>query len=216
MASSSLPFHPYIQSLSEGFARGILPGEKAHERLSSYSRPPAHAAREQSEKVKEGAVLVLLYPGNNGELLSVLIQRPEYDGVHSGQIAFPGGRRERKDPSLEGTALREAKEEIGIDPDRIELIGELSEVYIPPSRYIVSPFVGITHERPEFIPEPAEVAATLEVPIDPFIGPHRIVEKRVRAGKDGVILKVPAYEWKGRTIWGATAMMMSELTMMLE
>lgn len=216
MASTDLPFHPYIQSLSEVLARGDLPGEKAHERLSSYSRPPAPAVREGGEKVKEGAVLVLLYPGRNGDLLTVLIQRPEYKGIHSGQIAFPGGRKEKEDPSLEGTALREAKEEVGVDPDRIELIGGLSEVYIPPSRYIVSPYVGITHERPEFIPEPAEVAATLEVPIDPFIGSHRIIEKRVRAGKDGVILKVPAYEWKGRTIWGATAMMMSELTMMLE
>lgn len=161
-------------------------------------------------------MLILLYPAPDRKLHTVLIQRPVYEGVHSAQIAFPGGRRERTDRNLEETALREAEEEVGVDPGRVEMLGKLSEVYIPPSDHIVSPYLAFFPEPPSLRPEPAEVDAILEAPLEFFLGAERIVERRVRAGWNGVILKVPAYEWEGRTIWGATGMMLSELCMCLE
>lgn len=160
--------------------------------------------------------MILLYPDKDGELYTVLIQRPDYRGVHGSQIAFPGGKREKEDPNLETTALRETQEEVGVKRDRIQLIGALSEILIPPSGYIVTPYLAQLSERPSFTREPGEVAAIHEAPIRHFIGDHAIERSKVRAGKEGVILTVPAYNWNGLTIWGATGMMLSELSMLLE
>ena len=97
------------------------------------------------EDHRKGAVLMLFYSDETGAFVP-FIKRPEYDGVHSGQVALPGGKMDPGDSDLSFTALREAKEEIGVDPSKIELLGKLTEVYIPPSNFLVSPFIGITFE----------------------------------------------------------------------
>ncbi len=207
--------HPWLSIIRSSLHEGELPGEKAHFRLSAYERPKADRAR-KSRIYKESAVLLLLYPSDPGNLHTLFIQRAGGRKVHSSQIAFPGGKRDHDDPDLQSTALREAKEEVGVDPGQVQLLGPLTEIFIPPSGYLVAPYVGWIAHRPSFLPEPSEVKAILEAPIERFIGPEAIGTRKVRAGKGGVRLTVPAYEWQGHPIWGATAMMLSELTMLLE
>jgi 8-oxo-dGTP pyrophosphatase MutT (NUDIX family) len=154
------------------------------------------------------SVLLLLYPAD-GEISTVFIQRPEYDGIHSGQIALPGGKAEIADHDPAFTALREAREEIGIDPEKVTIIGKLTDLYIPPSNYLVSPFIAFSPERPVFTIDPEEVKKTLEVRIADLVSGQNIREERIRI-REGFEITAPAYVIKGEIIWGATAMMIAE------
>lgn len=162
------------------------------------------------DNVKVSAVLVLLYP-HNEELHVVLMKRPENGAKHSGQVCFPGGKREESDANFTETALREAWEEMGILPEKVTVLGELSELYIPPSNYMVYPSVGYTHERPNFVPEPNEVTQIIEVPLSYLLQDEIKTAKKVpMTGENSLILEMPGYEVFGHFIWGATAMMISE------
>src|SRR5690606_34915901 len=125
---------------------------------------------------RQGAVLALLYP-KNGELYTVLILRNIYEGTHSGQVSFPGGKREVEDKSLWHTALREANEEVGIMVENVKLIGELTKVYIPPSRFLVTPFLAYTHEAPDFKRDRIEVQRIIETPVSIFLDSETICER---------------------------------------
>lgn len=185
-----------------------LPGDGAHREVMSYIRETARDVRLQRTDYREGAVLMLLYP-HHDELHTCLIVRPDYDGVHSGQMAFPGGKREEEDHDLSMTALREAFEEVGIQPEAVEVVGSLSEIYIPPSNYLVRPFLGVSAYRPDFVLDPREVAGIVEVPLYHFMDESAIQERSVRV-RQGVELVVPAFDVQGNTVWGATAMMLAE------
>src|SRR6478736_8107253 len=115
-------------------------------------------------KAKKAAVMMLLYPKNKVAHLALIVRNAD-PGVHSSQIAFPGGKVEDADQSLEETALRETYEEIGIEPSQIKVIRPFSEVYIPPSNFLVSPFLGISHSELTFEPQLDEVAAIIEFPL---------------------------------------------------
>jgi len=157
---------------------------------------------------RRGGVLVLLYPHNDALYLP-LILRPTYDGVHSGQVSFPGGREEKIDTSLVATALREAYEEVGIAPEQVTIIGQLSRLYIQPSNFEVYPTVGWTTQRPAFVIDPSEVARLLEVPLVAFQNPaNRYHEQWTLRGRQ---VQVPFFRIEGETVWGATAMILSEL-----
>lgn len=190
-----------------------LPGLSAHVKVMSYVRQSANAVRERRTDYREGAVLVLLYP-NSGTWHTTLIVRPNYEGVHSGQIAFPGGRRDADDPDLVFTALREAEEEVGVIPASVELLGELSEIYIPPSNFLVRPIVGTVSERPNFRPDPREVAGILEVPLSHFMTADAIRKETVRMSS-GLQMTVDGFLVDGHLVWGATAMMLAELRAVL-
>ncbi|HUH26408.1 MAG TPA: CoA pyrophosphatase [Flavobacterium sp.] len=116
---------------------------------------------------KASAVLSLFYP-KNGEAYILLIVRSAYPGVHSSQIAFPGGKRETEDINLQQTALRETNEEVGVNPSEVKIVKQWSDIYIPPSNYIVSSFMGVTENTPQFILEPNEVSAIIELPVAYF------------------------------------------------
>lgn len=189
-----------------------LPGSAAHRLVMSYVRDDAATVRRSGQVYKEGAVLMLLYPEGT-EWNTALILRPTYEGVHSGQVAFPGGRREEQDEDLSFTALREAQEEVGIDPETVQLIGELSEVYIPPSNYIVRPYIGFVDYRPQWKPDPREVAKVLEYDASSFLHAQAIREEKIRMS-NGAHLKVGAFSEGQHIIWGATAMMLAEFRMM--
>ncbi|MBK6830772.1 MAG: CoA pyrophosphatase [Flavobacteriales bacterium] len=120
-----------------------LPGHDGFLELSGYKRPDLDAARRQDPPPRESAVLALIYPKDDLPHI-LLMLRPTYEGVHSGQVAFPGGRREPDDASLHATALREFTEETGASVANIEVLGVLSPVYIPPSRSLVTPYIGVT------------------------------------------------------------------------
>jgi 8-oxo-dGTP pyrophosphatase MutT (NUDIX family) len=185
-----------------------LPGRVAQNRMSSKKRIRELLSVVSSGDEHVAGVLLLLYP-NHGKLTTVLMQRTQYDGVHSGQISFPGGKREMIDETILDTALREAKEEIGINPAGIRLLGTLSTLYIPPSNFLVTPVVGFCARRPDFQLEPSEVESLLEIDVDQLTRPGIIQHKEVILS-NGLSLEVPSYYIDQKIIWGATAMILSE------
>ncbi len=167
------------------------------------TRPP-----DRSGTVRLGSVLILLYC-REGELHLVLTRRRDDMKSHAGQISFPGGRHEEPE-SLQMTALREAQEEVGTDPDRITVLGELSQLYIYPSDFQVHPFVAwyANGNTPQFIPNPDEVADVIEVSLNHLLDPATVEEEPwTWAGTEMI---VPFFAVHGYKVWGATAMMLSE------
>ena len=170
--------------------------------------------KEERKSAKPAAVLALFYPSIEGETLMVLILRKSYKGVHSAQVGFPGGKPEPEDVSKEATALRETWEEIGISSDKITVLRELTSIYIPPSNFLVSPFLGIARTPLTFILQPSEVDAVLEVSLSDFMNDKFEVESEISAA-DGTAYEVPAFKLNNHIVWGATAMMMIEIKSML-
>jgi 8-oxo-dGTP pyrophosphatase MutT (NUDIX family) len=157
---------------------------------------------------KDSAVLIPFF-FENGVLKTILIQRPEYEGIHSGQISFPGGKTE-KNENIENTAKRETFEEIGIDIDKIEIVRSLTSLYIPPSNLIVYPFVGILNEKPELIPNKFEVSEIIIIDFDFFLNNKNIGETKINLN-NMQSYSVPCYIFNEKIIWGATAMIIIEL-----
>jgi len=183
-------------------------GLGAQRRMMPYGRPTG-VVGEGANGPRLGGVLLLLYCVEE-ELHLVLTRRPDYDGVHSGQVSFPGGRHEPPE-ALTTTALRETWEEIGIPASEIELLGELTPLYVIPSNFEVHPFVGhyIGTGRPRFSPDVREVAAILEVPLRLLLDPTTRVEELMEL-RGGLRLRVPCFRVGEHAVWGATAMMLSE------
>ena len=193
-----------------------LPGLVSHQKMSPPHRAKALLKiQENRHLTRQSAVMVLLFPENE-KLKTVFIKRSEYDGVHSGQIAFPGGKQEKTDTGFEATALRETFEEIGVTADKIEIIGQLSDLFIPPSNFIVKPFVGYCHEKPVYKIDSKEVQSVIEIDIDDFYSGKCIFEKEFVAGTAGKTIKAPYFAINGIEIWGATAMITSELLYVLK
>ncbi|MEI6684212.1 MAG: CoA pyrophosphatase [Bacteroidota bacterium] len=190
-----------------------LPGNEAQMRMSSLTRVRELMKQDPATTAVRSAVLLLLYP-LNGNICFVLMLRPEYPGVHSGQISLPGGKLEESDLSLQDTALREAQEEIGIDPAKIRIIGQLTDLYIPPSNFMVTPVVGFQRSQPQFLADPGEVAAIIEVELGDLLDPLNVQLREMKIS-NGMKLTAPAYCIGENTIWGATAMILSEFTAVL-
>lgn len=193
---------------------GPLPGHEAHREMINYPRPLKNIAEADFPNARRGGVLVLIYPKEDKPHL-VLTLRHAYRGVHSAQVSFPGGGREEGDPDLYHTALREASEEVCAVPDRIERIGALSMVYIPPSNFLVSPFVGFCRDTPDFRPEEREVARIIETPLSRLTDSDVIKEKTVYLKLTESEMKVKYFDIDGETVWGATGMMLNELAHIL-
>ncbi len=205
--------HSLIQGLREAL-RGELPGHDDFLHLSGYKRPDLDAAMKLEPRPRESAVLALLYP-RAGSLHTLLMLRPEYDGVHSGQVAFPGGRREEGDANLQDTALREFAEETGAPTRGFTVLGELSRIYIPPSRSLVTPFVAFSEALPPTVPDPREVAALIETPLDDLMRPDVVQLRRQYIQVLGRETEIPYFDLQGQVVWGATAMMLAELRELL-
>lgn len=182
------------------------PGSEAHLKMAPRSSPRQENLKAENRDCREAGVLILLLPAPDGPVL-VLTARRKHLSDHAGQISFPGGQREN-DEALRTTALREAEEEIGIDSDTIRILGRLTRLYIPPSNFCVSPFVGIASHLAELRPTDQEVERILRVPLAHLLDPSaRRTETRFLQGSD---VEVPYYDVSGHTVWGATAMMLSE------
>jgi 8-oxo-dGTP pyrophosphatase MutT (NUDIX family) len=196
-------------------ATEILPAMEAHLIMAPSERVSFLKNLSLADVVpKKCAVMMLLYP-KKGETHLVLIVRNSYPGIHSSQIALPGGKVELVDVNLEATALRETYEEIGIPPAKIEVIRAFSEVYIPPSNFLVSPFVGISHSELTFVPQLEEVAGIIEFSIADFLNESNVVLKRMSTSYANDI-EVPTFKVNDHYVWGATAMILSELKEVLK
>ena len=203
-----------IAKISEA-CKAPLPGWNAQKRLINYSRPAPEDVSKVDPHARLGAVLALLYP-KNGELYTVLMMRNTYKGVHSDQVSFPGGKFEKNDGSLWNTALREAHEEVGVIENKVIKISELTKVYIPPSRFLVTPFLAFAEKAPDFIPDKYEVKRIIEAPVSMFLDRKNILEKNIFVATYNAKVPIKYYDVEGEIVWGATAMMLSELAEILE
>ena len=187
-----------------------LPATIAHAKMTPSNRMDLlKKLNPNNVNPKKAAVMMLFYPKNNQTHL-VLILRNSYKGVHSSQIAFPGGKPELIDFDLKETALRETHEEIGILPNKIEVIRSFTEVYIPPSNYMVQPYLGISREELNFVRQEEEVAGIIELPLVDFLD-ERIIQNKKMNTSYASNFEVPGFLVKEHFVWGATAMMLSEL-----
>ncbi|MEM7486673.1 MAG: CoA pyrophosphatase [Bacteroidota bacterium] len=166
-------------------------------------------------KPRRAGVMALFYPDVYQKTKLLLILRKTYEGVHSNQIGFPGGKVEIEDKNLLDTALRETHEEVGVLPESIEVLKELSEVYIPPSNFMVRPFIGVYSNPKPFVIQESEVEDLVEVFLYDFLDNTNLIEQKLSTSYAKNI-NVPAYKLNGYTVWGATAMMMSEIKELLE
>lgn len=210
-----MDFPSLIEALRDALDQP-LPGYSAHLKMSSMQRiREMMKVPADLKKAIPSSVLILLYPlasGNDAGI--VLIQRPFYEGVHGGQISLPGGRFEDSDADLLQTAIRESKEEIGLDPGILTILGKVSDLYIPPSNYIVTPFLGYCMEKPSFWPDPAEVDGIIEIPVTKLLDDHHIGCRVITVR--GMQIEAPCFEINGHIIWGATAMILNELKVILK
>ena len=183
-----------------------LEGMKAHMEM-------AHASRVFPDKAevvnyRSSAVIVLLYPNHNKETCILLIERSTYEGHHSGQIALPGGKREPADVDLQATALREFFEETG-SSDTPNVIGKLSEVYIPVSKFIVQPYVAFLNKRPDFFINDLEVYKLIEWELHDLLEQQTTDTTTITVGNKNIV--TPYYMVEDKILWGATAMIINEL-----
>ena len=162
------------------------------------------------KNARKAGVLALFYPNKFHKTTLVLILRKTYNGVHSAQIGFPGGKLEGSDDSLEAAAIRETYEEVGVPVKDIEVLRELTEVYIPPSNFYVQPFIAITRATPQFIKQEEEVEEIIEVSLTQFLKHENVIKKSVSTSYR-IDVEVPAFKLNGHIVWGATAMMLSEI-----
>lgn len=204
-----MDFHNFLKYVPK-IAKETLPAAHAHAKMAPIERLELLNNFSYDDlSPKRAAVMMLFYPKESQTHL-VLIVRNSYPGVHSSQIAFPGGKVESYDSSMADTALRETEEEIGVNKSAIEIIKEFTEIYIPPSNFLVSPFLGICTSEPTFILQEDEVAGIIELPLPFFLDDKNVVTRKLSTSYAASI-DVPAFLVKEHVVWGATAMMMSEL-----
>lgn len=203
-----MTFTEFINKLMHELALP-LPGMQFQLRMTSNRRVREMMEFRKSDQAIKSSVLVLLFPGReNAQPTFVVTLRPTYEGIHSGQISLPGGQFELADEDLVKTALRETYEEIGMDPAEVTIIGKLTEMYIPPSNYLVQPFVGFTSRTPAFNAQPEEVEQIIEIPVGQLLDEKNVMEKEISVA--GIQFSAPSFDINGTTIWGATAMILNE------
>lgn len=189
-----------------------LPGFSAHSKMLPPGRR-LKALEDEVLQVRLSSVLVLLYE-ESGKLYTCLTRRPSTMKHHPGQISFPGGKVEKEDVTAEMTALREANEEVGICPDDIEILGKLSDLYVEVSRFSIQPYVAWSNFKPDFVLNYGEVEQLILFPVSEFVINEVITETELETVTGN--LRVKYYPYDGEIIWGATAMILSELIEILK
>lgn len=199
-----------IRTLRERLATE-LPGWDAHSLMATEVHRKARVTPPRHARV--AGVMILLFPRED-TLYFPLILRPNYEGVHSGQMALPGGKVEPEDDDIIHTALRETEEEIGVALSRTQVLGRLTDLYIPPSNIMVTPVVAYMETEPTYLPDPAEVAGTVNISLPELFDQQNQLTTQVTI-VGGKAMEVPAFRLQQKIVWGATAMILSELTQLL-
>ncbi len=189
-----------------------LPGAKAHEPLRAVPVGTLKPKFEHKLPPRPGSVLILLYPDGD-QIKFPLTIRPDYLGTHGGQISFPGGKGEEGEDAIE-TALREAEEEIGINRSEVKVIGILTEFFVIPSNFMVTPVIALVNSKPVFKADPIEVVRIIEGSLDRLIKEDAIQTKEILAAKTYQLM-APHFEIEGEVVWGATAMMLNEFRLVI-
>ncbi|MEI6752714.1 MAG: CoA pyrophosphatase [Paludibacter sp.] len=190
---------------------GQLQGMNSHLKMAPKHRIPDYLnENKMAVHAQKSAVMILFFHDDN-VLKMIVIRRSVYVGIHSGQIAFPGGRYEEEDGEVRVTALREIEEEIGIQEEKIEIIGRLSDIYVPPSNFLISIFVGYLAEKPVYKIDEREVDEVIEIPFFDFFKPDVIKQKDFYVNSIKAVSNAPYFDVTNAEIWGASAMVISEL-----
>jgi len=186
---------------------------------SQFRLAPKMQLNYNAEKIaasnpKKAAVLALFYPNKKGETCFLLTQRASYNGTHSAQISFPGGKIEKSDKNLIETALRETFEEVGVLKDKITVVREITDVYIPPSNFLATPFIAYTNKKPNFITN-HEVDHAFDVLLKDLLDDHNITSINITTSYAKNI-DVPCFKLNNYIVWGATAMILNEIKELLK
>ncbi|MFC4872376.1 NUDIX hydrolase [Negadavirga shengliensis] len=206
-------FLTLINKLERGLKQP-LPGRKGQIIMAPQPVEEERFAPDPGNDTRKGAVMILIYPDRALSKVP-FIKRAVYPGAHSGQVSFPGGKWEQTDLDLEATAIRETEEELGVEGSRISVIGELTPLYIPPSNFTVQPFVGFTENEPVFNPDPREVARVISCDFYTLLD-YKIRKEKLLDLKGGAKINAPYFAIANEMVWGATAMILSELLSILE
>ncbi len=201
-------------SLISNLDKGDLGGFHSHIKMIPKERINFSPEKILQSNPKKAAVLALFYPDLNKETKFLLTLRANYGGTHASQISFPGGKFDDSDVDLKNTALRETFEEVGIESNRIEILKQMSDTFIPPSNFLVSPFIGIHHNTPIFNFN-HEVEALIEVKLSDLLNDETIAIKKLSTSYMKNI-DVPCFILNNYTVWGATAMILSEIKDLLK
>jgi len=206
-----------LESLSLFFEDRLkqdMPGELAHSLMQPKLMSGSNIRFNHLTQPKEGGVLILLYE-EDGVVKFPLIERQDYDGIHSGQISLPGGKKENADGDLVQTALRETEEEIGISRSEVRVLGSLTQFFVGASNYDILPVIGMLSIAPEFEPDQREVKEIITPPIIDLLDSEKRRTKDIKV-RNGYMLSSPYFDLESKMVWGATAMMLSELVSVLD
>jgi 8-oxo-dGTP pyrophosphatase MutT (NUDIX family) len=194
-----------------------LPGFDAHKIMAPYrNADPAQISETEKANFKKAAVMVLLFPVEE-KCHFALIQRPDYEGVHGGQVSFPGGKLEPNE-TYQDAALREMYEEIGVAVSAVHVMAQLTQVYIPPSKMYVTPFIAHCPVTPTFITDSYEVSELLTIPLEHLFDETRVKTTRQTVGRgteNAMIMEIPYFDLHNKKVWGATAVILSEMKELL-
>ncbi len=208
-------FDTFLKSISK-IEHITLPGHASQVKMSpSYRLQLIEKQGKLIKDARKAGVMALFYPDREHCTKLILILRKTYSGVHSAQVGFPGGKLEIEDPSLEYAALRETFEEVGVPIETMIVLKAMTSVYIPPSNFMVYPFLGITHITPQFLKQDDEVEDLIEVTLDDFLNEANVSSQMLMTSLEKEV-EVPVFKLNGHTVWGATAMMLSEIKDLLK
>ncbi len=205
-------FGNFIENLKINLQKP-LPGVEVQFEMAHVKREKVLSLSLDAASYRSSAVLILLYPNEQQQISVLLIERMTYNGHHSGQIAFPGGKSDPTDKDLEETALREFFEETGSDISPI-VIGKLTPIYIPVSKFMVQPFVAYVNQKPNFSASAYEVNELIEWDMNELLNPATVKETTIEP-TPGYKIKTPYFDIQGKVLWGATAMMLNELKVII-
>ena len=203
-----MQFSEFIAKIDH-YKKTPLGGLKAQFMLAPELRKQYDENKIKVQNPRKAAVLALFYPNENNETCFLLTERATYKGTHSAQISFPGGKADKTDKNLQETALREAFEEVGIDKKDIKIIREITDVYIPPSNFLATPFIGVCNYQPKFKTN-YEVEKLFSVLLSDLLNNANLTTRKMNTSYMKSI-EVPCFLLNNSIVWGATAMMLSEI-----